>query len=46
MGVMDKFLTYMKFNDEDNEYELECKKEQFNDFSKAYYYEVYNKILK
>ena len=27
MGVMDKFLTYMKFNDEDNEYDDEYDEE-------------------
>jgi len=28
----------------DNDYELEDKKEQFNEFSKAYYHEIYNKM--
>ena len=30
--------------DIDNDYELEDKKEQFNEFSKAYYHEIYNKM--
>lgn len=30
--------------DSDNDYELENKKEQFNEFSKEYYHEVYNKM--
>ena len=28
----------------DDDYELENKKEQFNEFSKEYYHEVYNKM--
>lgn len=30
--------------DSENEYELENKKEQYNEYSKEYYYEVYNKM--
>ena len=30
--------------DSDNDYELENKKEQYNEYSKEYYYEVYNKM--
>ena len=46
MKIFDVYSQYKdieEFESEDS-YELENKKEEFNEFSKLYYYEIYNKM--
>ena len=46
MKIFDVYSAYKdieEFESEDT-YELENKKEEFNEFSKLYYYEIYNKM--
>ena len=46
MKIFDVYSSYKDIEEfeSDDTYELENKKEEFNEFSKLYYYEIYNKM--